>query len=246
MEKINDFIHVVMSEGDSEVARSVCYTELRQAECSLLFEVFHKDCFFDLNGRNYKIDIRIDLDYFEKYGEPLEIYYPEQPICCRTQSILYDMVNCSFQGLTRKIYMEGLILQLIHHTQPNPMVTQWNCDSCFVVSQPLEREKIEQTRNYILNHLDENLTIPQLASYVGTNQCYLKKGFKEIVGTTIFDFIQENRMHTAKQLLQAGHCSVSDVSMKVGYRSMSSFSQAFKNYYGSNPSVFIKKIIESN
>ena len=70
---------------------------------------------------------------------------------------------------------------------------------------------------------------------MGTNQCYLKKGFKEVFNQTIFEFIQENRMIKAKYLLESNPENITSVAFNVGYASLSSFSQAYKNYFGISP-----------
>ncbi|MCX8480841.1 MAG: AraC family transcriptional regulator, partial [Sediminibacterium sp.] len=101
--------------------------------------------------------------------------------------------------------------------------------------------KIQKAKEYILKNLDQNITIPQIAQYVGTNQCYLKKGFKEVFNQTIFEFLQENRMEKAKHLLVNSNKSVLDICYTVGYSSLSSFSQSYKNYFGISPSLEQKK-----
>lgn len=246
MECINEFIRLEFEALSGDTGNSICRSEWEQECITMVYRLYHNNCFLDLVGCSYQIKIVIDASYFEKYGEPFEWTTFEQSICCYTQSRLLEMVQCRLTGLNRKIFLEGIILQLVHLTQLNPLVDKRSCEQCLFANKPHEIEKIELAKTYILNHLDENITIPLLASQVGTNQCYLKKGFKEIVGTTIFEFVQENRMNMARNLLQAGFFSVSDVAMKVGYRSVSSFSLAFKNYFGANPSQFLKPMFSTN
>jgi len=80
----------------------------------------------------------------------------------------------------------------------------------------------------MLQHLDEPLTIRELSRKVAMNECYLKKGFKEIFGTTIYDYFQRERMEKARQLLYEQGLSVSEVASRMGYSSISHFSTAFK------------------
>lgn len=67
-----------------------------------------------------------------------------------------------------------------------------------------------------------------------------KKLFKEILGTTIFDFYQQQRMEHAKFLLNKKEMRVNDVSSEVGYTSISHFSSAFKKHTGFNPCELYK------
>ena len=74
------------------------------------------------------------------------------------------------------------------------------------------------------------ITIKELSRKVAINECYLKKGFKEMFGTTIFDFYQSQRMEHAKYLLYEKGLSVTEVSMLLGYSSISHFSTPFKKH----------------
>ena len=94
---------------------------------------------------------------------------------------------------------------------------------------------MQLAKNYIIENIANNITIPIIANAVGTNQCYLKNGFKEIFNQTIFEFLQENRMIKAKYLLENTSQNITEIAFGVGYASLSSFSQAYKNYFGITP-----------
>lgn len=98
-----------------------------------------------------------------------------------------------------------------------------------------EREKIIAAREILLEHIGTPITIKALSRKVAINECYLKKGFKEIFGTTIFDFYQGQRMEHAKYLLYEKGMTVTEVSASLGYSSISHFSTAFKKHTGLKP-----------
>lgn len=107
--------------------------------------------------------------------------------------------------------------------------------SCKFLANEADREKIIRARSILLQHIGEPLTIKALSRKVAINECYLKKGFKEMFGTTIFDFFQSQRMEHAKYLLYEKGLSVTDVSALLGYSSISHFSTAFKKHTGLKP-----------
>ena len=74
----------------------------------------------------------------------------------------------------------------------------------------------------------------------GLNEFKLKKGFKELFGTTVFDYLYDLKMEYAKQLLAADEVLVNEVSGMVGYRNPNHFSTAFKRKYGMNPTQLRK------
>ncbi len=84
-------------------------------------------------------------------------------------------------------------------------------------------------------------TISSLAKRVGTNECYLKKGFREQTGMSIGEYIRHLRMGKAQELLETGRHTVTEVAFAVGYTNPSHFSAAFKKFYGETPSRYLSR-----
>lgn len=106
---------------------------------------------------------------------------------------------------------------------------------CKFLNNDADREKISKAREILIQHIGDPITIKELSRKVAINECYLKKGFKEMFGTTIFDFFQNQRMEHARYLLYEKGLSVSEVSALLGYSSISHFSTAFKKHTGLKP-----------
>ncbi len=106
---------------------------------------------------------------------------------------------------------------------------------CRFLTQMEDRSKIEKARSILLEQLDAPITIRELARKVAMNECYLKKGFKAMYGTTIYDYFQKERMEKARGLLYEKGMSVSEVAMMMGYSCISHFSTAFKKHTGLKP-----------
>jgi AraC-like DNA-binding protein len=103
-----------------------------------------------------------------------------------------------------------------------------------------DKIKIAEAKAILLSQLQEAVPIKTLSKRVGINENYLKRGFKEIYGTTIYQCFQEERMKHAAHLLKTQQSSVKDVAMQIGYSNMSHFSTAFKKVVGLNPCELIK------
>jgi len=242
MEFVNEFIHLSINTK-ADFDNSYCETNENDNYIYLTFGLFANDCLFELAENNYQFQIKISKKYLEKYNENLEIIVAKQTICCNTQAKLLEIINCKLTGIHRKIFIESNILYLLYQSQKNNFLFQIECDNCNILNKPIEVEKIQQAKKFILDNLSNNLTIPIVALSVGTNQCYLKRGFKDVFKQTIFEFIQENRMIKAKYLLQYENPNITEISNIVGYSSLSSFSQSYKNYFGISPTEQIKQII---
>jgi AraC-like DNA-binding protein len=245
MERLNDFIALEVKQNLA-ITASECSVFKKDSFFISHFSLCAKDCLFDLTVDSYELIVRIEESYFEKYQETFDVFYEKQTICCNTQAKVLEIVNCNLTGLNRKIYLESNILFLLYQIQKNNLVFQLNCNTCSFLNKPLEKDKIVKAKEYITENLDTNISIQNIASYVGTNQCYLKKGFKELYGQTVFEFVLENRMIKANEMLQQANLSIGDIALQIGYSSVSSFSQAYKNFFGYSPSQSLKQNISLN
>jgi AraC-like DNA-binding protein len=70
------------------------------------------------------------------------------------------------------------------------------------------------------------------------NEFKLKKGYKTLFNTTVFNHILYLRMAKAKQLLTEENMNVSMISDIIGYHSIAAFSSAFKKRFGYSPTKF--------
>ena len=242
--EINESIMLEITETFG-IIQSYCEIEQHKYFLNLRFWLSAKDCIVALVV-DYLINIRISWEYFEKYQEEFEVGNSTHSMCCNTQAHLLNIINCKLAGIQRKIFIESCILFLVQGFQNNTTNGSITCSNCTHKGYQGEIEKMQIAKNYIIHNLSTPLTIPIIAGYVGTNQSYLKKGFKEAFNQTIFEFIQKNRMATAKYLLLNSDQSITEIASEVGYASLSSFSQAFKNYYGLSPQELTKSNIANN
>lgn len=157
------------------------------------------------------------------------------PVCNRKRSVLDSFLNHSYNGSLENIFINAKIHELLLYSLECLIDEKEEGFSCKFLANDLDREKILNAREVLLQHIGDPITIKELSRKVAINECYLKKGFKEIFGTTIFDFYQQQRMEHAKYLLYEKSLSVTDVSALLGYSSISHFSTAFKKHTGLKP-----------
>lgn len=159
------------------------------------------------------------------------------PLCSRVRNILESLINNTYSDSFENIYINAQTQMLLLYSLECMLGNKEEEEgfSCKFLSNETDRDKILKAREVLLEHIGEPITIKDLSRKVAINECYLKKGFKEIFGTTIFDFYQSQRMEHAKYLLYEKGLSVTDVSLILGYSSISHFSTAFKKHTGLKP-----------
>ncbi len=158
------------------------------------------------------------------------------PLCGKTRMVLEALLNHTYSGSLENIYINAQTQMLLLYSL-DCMLGEKEIDvvNCKFLANELDREKIIKAREVLIQHIGEPITIKELSRKVAINECYLKKGFKEMFGATIFDFYQSQRMEHAKYLLYEKGLSVTEVSMMLGYSSISHFSTAFKKHTGLKP-----------
>lgn len=191
----------------------------------------------------------VHLSQFVKPGklktvtdEVLQFVHPSSfskilPLCGRTRQVLEALLSHSYTDSLENIFINAQTQMLLLYSLECMLGDDKEVESfqCKFLANESDREKIVKAREILLQHIGEPITIKELSRKVAINECYLKKGFKELYGTTIFDFYQSQRMEHARYLLYEKGLTVTEVSMMLGYSSISHFSTAFKKQTGLKP-----------
>lgn len=154
------------------------------------------------------------------------------------KDILYAIMNCKFQGDIRLLYLEAKALELFSH---QILALQSGSEISKDTIASADKEKLKAVYGYI----EENYLLPQslkaLSQTFMLNEFKLKKGYKTLFNTTVFNHIHHLRMTKAKQLLAEENMNVSMVSDFMGYNNIAAFSAAFRKRFGYPPGKFCSK-----
>lgn len=104
-------------------------------------------------------------------------------------------------------------------------------------------QKIISTRNTIDQNIQTSIPIETLAKQAGMSLSKYKTLFKQIIGSTPYQYFLNNRMEKAMELLRENHYPISQVAFELGYSNPSKFSETFKKYYGKLPSEIQKETL---
>ncbi|MBI1226726.1 MAG: helix-turn-helix domain-containing protein [Bacteroidetes bacterium] len=106
--------------------------------------------------------------------------------------------------------------------------------------RPEDLEKIIMARNLLVADLKNAPTIEVLSRKSGVNRQKLKQGFKKMFGTTINEYVRNERMRMARQLMAAGNPVIKEVAASVGYENSSYFARRYKEKYGLYPNEYLR------
>lgn len=85
------------------------------------------------------------------------------------------------------------------------------------------------------------ISVAELASRVGISRFHFIRQFHAVFGATPHQLRIQARLDLAKNLLAAGHHSVSEVCVEVGFSSLGSFSTLFSRRIGTTPSDYRRR-----
>jgi len=101
---------------------------------------------------------------------------------------------------------------------------------------------VERIRQYITSHIDQPLSRQYISDYIGLSPDYLVKLFKKETGISISDYIVQERIRIAKELLAHSDLPVSSIAQAVGYSNFAYFSTTFKKEVSMTPQDYRKTI----
>lgn len=95
--------------------------------------------------------------------------------------------------------------------------------------------EILQLKQYIAEHIEEEITLSMAANRCCLNKTYFCSLFKKEVGETYNEYCERMKMERAKVLLLSNHSKIYEVGLQVGIQNESYFSRRFKKYFGISP-----------
>lgn len=154
----------------------------------------------------------------------------------RMIEIISLILNCQFKGLTRYLFIESKLLELLALQMEQINSQPYGKDAISRV----DKGKLASMKNYIDNHFLEQLSLPKLCRMFTLNEFKVKKGFKQLFSTTVFGHIHTLRMNKAQELLSQNILNVTEIADFIGYENVGSFSAEFKKRFGYAPSERLK------
>ncbi|MGJ3252774.1 MAG: helix-turn-helix transcriptional regulator [Elainellaceae cyanobacterium] len=154
------------------------------------------------------------------------------------RSPLEQIFHCPFQGRTKQMYLEGKCLELIA-LKLEQLKDIDKRTGPFCSLKPDDVDRIHHAKAILTANPDNPPSLMELARRVSLNDYKLKVGFRQVFGTTVFGYLHQHRMETARQLLKEQRMNVREVAQTIGYANQSRFAAAFRKRFGINPKAYL-------
>ena len=94
--------------------------------------------------------------------------------------------------------------------------------------------------NYIRSHINESITVDDVAKQIHRSNSYISKCFKQELGINVGAFITRCKLEEAKSLLRFSTLSLAEISNYLCFSSQSYFQNVFKKKYHMTPNQYRK------
>ncbi len=101
--------------------------------------------------------------------------------------------------------------------------------------------QMDRVMEFVRTNLADNCQIADAAALIGVSPNYLSTIFREHMGVTFRDYVREERIKKAMQLIQETNLKLYEIADEVGYQDAGHFSRAFKQVTGHSPQYYMKK-----
>ena len=110
--------------------------------------------------------------------------------------------------------------------------------SIFFVEKNIE--KVMPALNYIDEHYDEQITLEDLSRVINLNPSYFCRLFKKATNSTFIEYLNFVRICKSEKKLSSSKESIAEISLNLGFSSVSYFNKVFKSIKGCTPTEYKK------
>jgi AraC-like DNA-binding protein len=164
-------------------------------------------------------------------------FYHDRELNPAIQVALNQLFQNNIAGSAQSIFMRAKvyeILALFFNREEGTDVEQ-----CPFLDDEENVQKIRKAKAILIERVAEPPTIAELAKEIALNEYRLKEGFKNIYGKTVFQFLNDYRLDTARHILDKGQVKVNEAAYQIGYTNPSHFIAAFRKKFGVTPKKYL-------
>ncbi len=98
--------------------------------------------------------------------------------------------------------------------------------------------RLSSVLDYIDTHFAENITLEEAANIACFSKFYFTRLFKQYTNESFYNYLSARRIKAAEQMLIVPNLAITEISLRSGFASLSSFNRTFKHLKGCSPSEY--------
>ena len=178
-----------------------------------------------------------------RYGDTYETsknaldYLFQNPNSPELNFVFQQIKDCPAEGSARTLYMEGKVMELLSLVTHN-LEQEQNRRHLPVKLDKKDKRSLGKAVTLMKRDLAAYPSISELAQTANMSPSRFQMAFRQVYGTTAYEYLKVMRMNYALLLLQDSDDSIRTVALKVGYRNAGHFSKLFRDTFGMGPQEY--------
>jgi AraC family transcriptional regulator len=170
---------------------------------------------------------------FSPKVEFVEIYKKSDPL---VQNLGLSLLgNADRDSSLAKLYADSLIQTLMLHLLSNYTTARIAISSG---NGGLAGYKLRRVKEFIDEHLDDDLGLNDIASVAGLSPYHFTRAFRKSTGKTPLQYLMQHRLERAKELLAQPGLPIVEVGLSTGFKNQSHFTTLFRKYTKFTPKAW--------
>ena len=105
----------------------------------------------------------------------------------------------------------------------------------------LPQSQLERVIDYMKANLTRDLSILDLATLTSMSESHFSRSFKQSVGIAPYQYLMQQRVERAKQLLKQQAISISNIALDCGFSNQTHLTKVFRQMTGMTPKAYQKR-----
>jgi AraC family transcriptional regulator len=101
--------------------------------------------------------------------------------------------------------------------------------------EPLQKWRMKRVVDFIDAHLDQRISLPQMATTARLTRMYFAAQFRAATGVRPHDYLLRRRIDRACTLLRESQMPLVEIALSVGFQTQAHFTTVFKRFTGETP-----------
>jgi AraC family transcriptional regulator len=134
-------------------------------------------------------------------------------------------------------FIDGILADALN-TALAVQVTRRFADPSALMLEPsngLSRERLKRVRDYIETHLDDRLTLTDLAGVACLSPYHFSRSFKQAIGVGPQRYVMQRRLERAKTLMRRTNQPLAIIAQQAGFTDQSHLTSIFRRETGTTP-----------